>query len=59
MEKWKGWIFKIECGGHAFKKMTLVGGSSERFSTHRVDGLNISKVKWRPKRACAFSNEWR
>ena len=38
--------------------MTFVGGSSERFFTHKVDGFNIiSKVNWRPKRHCA-SLKW-
>ena len=47
-------IWKLSADAMPFK-MTFVGGSSERYSTHRVDGFNISKVKWRPKRHCIFS----
>ena len=35
--------------------MTFVGGSSERFFTHKVDEVNISNVNWRLKRHCTFS----
>ena len=38
-------------------KMTLVGGSSERFCTHKIDELNIFKVIWRSKRHCT-SLKW-
>ena len=47
--------WKLSAEGMPFK-MTLVGGSSERFFTHKVAGLNISKVNWRHKRHCAFSD---